>query len=80
MIRQATPLLAALLVELAGTTSAGTIAGATTAAAKLIDLDREVGRIAPGFSAGIAVAGDPLHDGRVLEKVDRVMVRGTQAE
>ena len=71
----------ALLVELAGMTPAEAIASATTAAAKLMDLDREVGRIAPGYSADmIAVTGDPLRNVRVLEKVDWVMVRGDQVD
>jgi imidazolonepropionase-like amidohydrolase len=40
-------------------------------------MEREVGRIAPGYSADlIAVDGDPLRDVRALEKVDYVMVRG----
>ena len=70
----------ALLVELAGMTPAQAIASATTAAAKLMDLENEVGRIAPGYSADmIAVTGDPLRDVRALEKVDWVMVRGTEA-
>ena len=71
----------ALLVDLAGMTPAEAIASATTAAAKLMDLDREVGRIAPGYSADmIAVTGDPLRNVRVLEKVDWVMVRGDQVD
>jgi imidazolonepropionase-like amidohydrolase len=52
-------------------------AAPTTGAAKLLGMEREVGRIAPGFSADlIAVDGDPLRDVRVLEKVNYVMVRG----
>jgi imidazolonepropionase-like amidohydrolase len=58
-------------------TPAEALASATTAAAKLIDLENEVGRIAPGYSADlIAVSGNPLENIRVLEKVDYVMVRG----
>ena len=50
--------LTALLVDLAGMTPAQAIASATTAAAKLMDLENEVGRIAPGYSADmIAVSG-----------------------
>jgi imidazolonepropionase-like amidohydrolase len=67
----------ALLVELAGMSPAEAIASATTGAARLLGLEREVGRIAPGFSADlIAVGGDPLRDVRALEHVDYVMVRG----
>ena len=67
----------AQLVEMVGMTPAEAITSATTAAAKLLDLEREVGQIAPGFSADlIAVTGDPLQNIRVLQKVDYVMVRG----
>jgi imidazolonepropionase-like amidohydrolase len=67
----------ALMVELAGMSPAEAIASATTGAARLLGMEREVGRIAPGFSADlIAVGGDPLRDVRALEKVDFVMVRG----
>jgi imidazolonepropionase-like amidohydrolase len=67
----------ALLVDLAGMSPAEAIASATTGAARLLSLENEVGRIAPGFSADlIAVSGDPLRDVRALEHVDYVMVRG----
>jgi imidazolonepropionase-like amidohydrolase len=67
----------ALLVDLAGMSPAEAIASATTGAARLLGMQNEVGRIAPGFSADlIAVAGDPLRDVRALEHVDYVMVRG----
>jgi imidazolonepropionase-like amidohydrolase len=67
----------ALLVEHSGMTPAEAIASATTGAAKLLGMEREIGRIAPGYSADmIAVSGDPLRDVRVLEKVEYVMVRG----
>jgi imidazolonepropionase-like amidohydrolase len=57
------------------------IASATTEAAKLLGMDKEIGRIAPGYSADIiAVSGDPLADVRALEKVDYVMVRGREIE
>lgn len=53
------------------------LASATTVAARVIDMEGEIGRIAPGYSADlIAVEGDPLGDVRTLEKVDWVMVRG----
>jgi imidazolonepropionase-like amidohydrolase len=67
----------ALLVDLVGMTPAEALASATTGAAKLLGIERETGRIAPGFSADlIAVSGDPLRDVRALEHVDYVMVRG----
>lgn len=65
------------MVELGGMTPAEALASATTTAAKLLDMEDEIGRIAPGYSADIiAVDGDPLANIRVLEKVDFVMVRG----
>jgi imidazolonepropionase-like amidohydrolase len=71
----------AQLVEVVGMKPAEAIASATTGAAKLIDLDGQVGRIAPGYSADlIAVTGDPLQNIRVLEKVDYVMLRGRTIE
>jgi imidazolonepropionase-like amidohydrolase len=69
------------LVERAGMTPAEAIAAATTGAARLLGLDSEIGRIAPGFSADlIAVEGDPLADVRVLQHVGFVMVRGRVVE
>jgi imidazolonepropionase-like amidohydrolase len=71
----------AQLVQMTGMTPAEAISSATTAAAKLLDLEREIGQIAPGFSADlIAVTGDPLADIRVLQKVDYVMVRGREID
>jgi imidazolonepropionase-like amidohydrolase len=67
----------AQMVDLIGMSPAEAIASATTGAARLLDLEGQVGRIAPGYSADlIAVSGDPLRDVRVLEHVDYVMVRG----
>lgn len=67
----------ALLVSEGGMTPAQALASATTDAAKLLGLENEVGRIAPGYSADIiAVDGDPIADVRTLEKVGFVMVRG----
>ena len=67
----------AQLIELVGMTPAEALASATTGAAKLLGLEREIGRIAPGYSADlVAVEGDPLKDVRVLERVNFVMVRG----
>lgn len=67
----------AQLVSLAGMSPAEAIASATTEAAKLMGMEGQVGRIAPGYFADmIAVTGNPLEDVRVLEKVDYVMVGG----
>jgi imidazolonepropionase-like amidohydrolase len=67
----------AQLVDKVGMTPAQAIASATIEAAKLLDMEQEIGRIAPGYSADlIAVSGDPLQDVRALERVDYVMVRG----
>ncbi len=65
-----------LMVD-AGLTPQQALASATTTAAKVLDLDTQIGRIAVGYSADmIAVAGDPLKTIRVLENVEWVMVRG----
>jgi imidazolonepropionase-like amidohydrolase len=67
----------AQLVELVGMSPAEALASATTGAARLLGLENEIGRIAPGLSADlIAVGGDPLADIRVLERVEFAMVRG----
>ncbi|UKK84250.1 amidohydrolase family protein [Sphingopyxis sp. BSN-002] len=70
----------ALLVKY-GLTPREALASATTVAAKLLSMEGEIGRIAPGMSADmIAVNGDPLSDVTTLEKVDWVMVRGRIAD
>ena len=70
-----------MLVELTGMTPAEAIASATTAAARLLGMGNEIGRIAPGYSADIiAVSADPLADVRALEQVEFVMVRGRVAD
>lgn len=71
----------ALLVQYADMSPAEAIASATTGAARLLGIENEVGKIAPGYSADlIAVAGDPLADVKLLQKVDYVMVRGREIE
>jgi imidazolonepropionase-like amidohydrolase len=53
------------------------IVAGTSAAAELLGLADQVGRLAPGFTADIvAVAGDPLADIGALEQVDFVMQAG----
>ena len=70
----------ALLVDLVGMSPAEALATATTGAARLLGLDNQVGRIAPGYSADlIAVDGDPLSDVHRLEHVVYVMARGRPA-
>lgn len=67
----------ALMVDWGGMTPREALASATTIAAKLLDKENEIGKIAPGYSADIiAVDGDPLTDVRSLEKVGFVMARG----
>ncbi len=67
----------ALLEDKCGMSAREALASATTVAAKVLHMDGEIGRIAPGYSADIiAVDGDPTQDARVLEKVDWVMSQG----
>ena len=67
----------AQMVERLGLTPAEAVASATTGAARLLGLENEIGRIAPGFSADIiAVKGDPIADVRLLEHVQFVMRSG----
>lgn len=57
------------------------LASATSFAAEVLGMEKEIGRLSPGFSADIiAVKGNPLADVSVLEKVDWVMVRGRVIE
>ncbi|HEX9807227.1 MAG TPA: amidohydrolase family protein, partial [Alteraurantiacibacter sp.] len=64
-----------------GMSSREALAAATTAAAEVLEMKDEIGRLAPGYSADIiAVDGNPLEDATVLEKVDWVMVRGRVIE
>ena len=71
----------ALMAQYIGMSPREALASATTEAAKLIDLENEVGRIAPGYSADlIAVEGDPLADLTTLQNVTWVMARGRVVE
>jgi imidazolonepropionase-like amidohydrolase len=66
----------ALMVE-QGMSHRDAFAAATTNAARVLGLENEIGRIAPGYSADlIAVEANPLDDTSTLENVDWVMVRG----
>lgn len=65
------------LMRAQGMSDRQALASATTAAAKVLRMENEIGRIAPGYSADIiAVTGDPTRDVTVLEKVEWVMARG----
>ena len=60
-----------------GLTPARAIRSATSDAAELFGRSKDVGRVAAGLFADlIAVAGDPLDDVQVLEKVGFVMKGG----
>lgn len=66
----------ALLVK-AGMTPTEALASATTVAAKTLGMEKEIGRIAAGYSADlVAVSENPLTNIHTLEKADWVMVRG----
>jgi imidazolonepropionase-like amidohydrolase len=70
-----------LMVEWGGMTPRETLESATTVAARYLDMENEIGRIAPGYSADIiAVSGNPLADVKTLEKVDFVIARGRVIE
>ena len=65
------------LMRAQGMTDREALASATTMAARVLEMENDIGRLAPGYSADIiAVDGDPLADVTVLEDVDWVMVRG----
>ncbi len=64
-----------------GMSNRDALASATTVAAKVLGMEGEIGRLAPGYSADIiAVKGNPLEDVTVLENVGWVMVRGRVIE
>ncbi len=69
------------LMRKQGMTDREVLASATTVAAKVLGMESQIGRLAPGYSADIiAVDGNPLADVTVLEEVDFVMVRGRVIE
>ncbi|HSJ77633.1 MAG TPA: amidohydrolase family protein [Erythrobacter sp.] len=69
------------LMKKQGMTDREVLASATTVAAKVLGMESQIGRLAPGYSADIiAVDGNPLADVAVLEQVDFVMVRGRVIE
>jgi imidazolonepropionase-like amidohydrolase len=69
------------LMRAQGMTNREALASATTMAARVLEMENEIGRLASGYSADIiAVDGDPLADVTVLEDVDWVMVRGRVIE
>lgn len=69
------------LMRKQGMTDREVLASATTVAARVLGMENQIGRLAPGFSADIiAVDGNPLADVAVLEKVGFVMVRGQVIE
>ena len=66
----------ALMVE-QGMSHRDAFAAATTNAARVLGMEGQIGRLAPGYSADlIAVDGNPLDDTATLENVGWVMVRG----
>jgi len=66
----------AQMVEL-GMSPKAAIRSATTAAAEMLGMGGEIGVLAPGaFADVVAVAGDPLADVRLLEKIVFVMKDG----
>lgn len=69
------------LMKKQGMTDREVLASATTVAAKVLGMEGQIGKLAPGYSADIiAVDGNLLTDVTVLEEVDFVMVRGRVIE
>lgn len=68
----------ALLVE-AGMTPLQAIQSATITAARLLRMDKEIGRVAEGFYGDlVGIRGDPLRDVRLLENPVFVMKEGVE--
>ncbi|GGD59502.1 amidohydrolase family protein [Erythrobacter arachoides] len=66
----------ALLTQ-AGLTDREAVASATTVAARVLHMEDEIGRLAPGYSADmIALDGNPLENAALLEDVDWAMAGG----
>ncbi len=64
-------------VDLFGMTPSQSLASGTSVAARVLGLENEIGRIAPGMSADmIATDADPQKDVRALQNIRWVMVRG----
>jgi len=64
-------------VQMAGQPAADALKDATSVNAKSLELDRQIGTIAPGMEADlIAVLGDPLKDITALRRVMFVMKQG----
>jgi imidazolonepropionase-like amidohydrolase len=60
-----------------GMTPMDTIQSATSRPAQMLDMEGQIGVLAPGAYADIiAVSGDPLHDMKILENVQFVMKDG----
>jgi imidazolonepropionase-like amidohydrolase len=67
----------AMMVAMGGLTPREALTSATTTAAKLLDLDSEIGTLEVGKTADIiAVDSDPLQNIAVLEKITFVMANG----
>jgi imidazolonepropionase-like amidohydrolase len=66
-----------LLMAKAGMPPPDVVAAATSVAARVLGLEKEVGRVAPGLTADlIAVAGNPVERLEALDEVRMVMTRG----
>lgn len=71
----------AMLKDDCGMSAREALASATTVAAKVLDMEGQIGRVAPGYSADlIAVESNPLEDLHRLEHVSWVMAQGRVAD